>query len=67
MSQRITVRLSQDELDWLTEMVETSPTGVESPSEMVRLWIHREWRKRRGMSKPGACQYQTAFRMGRPK
>jgi len=67
MSQRITIRLSDDEVGCLKQMVETSEAGVESPSEMIRLWLHREWRKRRGLGKPVDCHYSTAFRNGRPR
>jgi hypothetical protein len=67
MSHRITIRLSRDEAGWLEQMVETSEVGVESASEMVRLWLHREWRKRRRLGKPSNCHYSTAARNGRPK
>jgi hypothetical protein len=64
---RICVRLFADELSWLKQMVESSEVGVENPAEMIRLWIHREWRKRRGLSKPSDANYSTAFRNGRPR
>lgn len=67
MSQRVSVRLSSEEWDWLQQMVESSEAGVESPSEMIRLWLHREWRKRRRLGKPSDCHYSTAFRNGRPR
>lgn len=67
MSQRITIRLSDDEFNWLNQMVETSEAGVENSAEMIRLWLHREWRKRRRLGKPSDSCYSTAFRNGRPR
>ena len=67
MSQRITIRLSDDEAGWLKQMVQSSEAGVESSSEMIRLWLHREWRKRRQLGKPTDCHYSTAARNGRPR
>jgi|HubBroStandDraft_1064217.scaffolds.fasta_scaffold390907_2 hypothetical protein len=62
----IPIRMNAVEVENLDEILAGS--GAENRSEFIRLLIHREFNRRRGISKPKASDYQTIFRIGgRPK
>lgn len=62
----VPIRLNAVEFENLNELV--SGSGGENRSEFIRLLIHREFNRRRGIAKPLATDYRTIFRVGgRPK
>lgn len=66
MSVIVPIRLSEDELAKLDEIVSSPVTGAENRTELFRLLLHREYNRRKGLPKPKASDLQTAFRTGRP-
>jgi hypothetical protein len=63
---RLCIRLKENEAEQLKKMAASEITGTENTSEFIRLLLAREWNRRKGQGKPGAAQFQTAFRTGRP-
>lgn len=63
----ISLRLNETEAEQLLKMSASEGAGTENKSEFIRLLLAREWNRRRGIAKPAAAQFQTAFRIGRPK
>ena len=66
MSVRITIRLSDEEAKKLSDILTSEKLGDHCKSEMVRLLIHREYNRRKGIAKPKPQEYQTDHRKGRP-
>ena len=67
MTYTLTVRLTAEETRQLCQMVYRESCSAENRSEFIRLLLAREWNRREGVGIPPAIQYQTAFRIGRPK
>jgi len=67
MTNLVSIRLNNDELQKLDEMAGAGNAGTAGPVEFFRLLLHREWNRRHNLPKPVAKDWQTAFRMGRPR
>jgi hypothetical protein len=66
MTNLVSIRLNNDELQKLDEMAGAGNAGTAGPVEFFRLLLHREWNRRHNLPKPEAKDWQTAFRQGRP-
>jgi hypothetical protein len=68
VSARITLRLSEAELERLDKMAASEVTGCENRCEFVRPLLYREYNRRHGLEKPKPYEWQSASRVGgRPK
>jgi hypothetical protein len=63
----ICFRVNNLELERLTKLTASERRCVENRDELLRLLIHREYNRAKGLPKPEPKDYQTAFRIGRPK
>ena len=64
----VPMRLNADEHSWLMEMTYGSETGAECVADFMRLLLHREWKRRKGLPKPKPSDWQGVYRVGgRPK
>ncbi len=63
---RITLRLNEEEAAQLVAMTTSENASAENKSEFFRMLLAREWNRRKGIGKPKAEQFQTAFGVGRP-
>jgi len=64
---RLSIRLNEYEAEQLARLAQRESTGVESPSEFMRLLLHREINKSLGLPAPSGVDFATAFRRGRPR
>lgn len=62
----VCIRLTQEELEWLDRYVNSANGGYESRSEWFRRHLHHEHDKRCHATTK-AKDYQSIFRIGRPK
>lgn len=67
MSKVLTIRLSPAELAMLDMVRRSDVRGDLTPSELVRLLLHREYNRRQGLPAPTPAAYQTDFRNFRPR
>ena len=63
MTAVIHIRLNDKEHMMLNEILSSEFCECENRSEIVRLWLHREWNKRKNLGVP-KLTYQTAHRIG---
>src|SRR5665213_1963081 len=63
MTTVIHIRLNDAEHEMLDEILASELCESENRSELIRLWLYREWNKRKGLGVPKFV-YQTANRVG---
>ena len=64
MTKILPIRLNEKEFQMLDEILSSENCESENRSEWIRLLIHREWNKRKGLGVPTAESFQSAFRAG---
>lgn len=68
MSQYIPFRVKDDEAEMLDTICKSESNGTLKRSEMIRLLIHREYKRRTtGKSVVKASEYSSDFRIGKPR
>jgi hypothetical protein len=63
MTRILPIRLTDKEFAMLDEILSSDKCESENRSEWIRLLIHREWNKRKGLGVPKSQDYQTSFRL----
>jgi hypothetical protein len=61
----LTYRLSSDEVAKFKTLLGGNGAGCENMGELLRLLLHREYNRRRGLPKPSAPDWQSAHRIKR--
>jgi hypothetical protein len=60
------INFNERERAMIDEMMASAEQPCETMAEWLRLLIHREYNRRKGLPKPEPKDYQTAFRNYRP-
>jgi hypothetical protein len=59
----VPLRVNQDEKAALDEMAYSGEHGAENICDFLRLLLHREWNRRKGLPKPKPQEWQGAYRV----